>query len=279
MHSTLPKSDPQRHAVTRHFRNVSTQWGPRYHGRPKRMSDLDLQLRRENVRRLLEQAASRSGAPINVLDVGCGSGNVLDGLSRDAVRVFGLDMVPEMVRQAAEHHPADRFLVADAVQLPVRRETIDVATCLGLLEYLNQPQEALRVIWHALRPGGIVIVSFPNKKSLFRTWSHWETSAERTLLRCRDWLAGRLPADSGRPGYSHTQWSVESAKKLLEGAGFQVEAVRLQTFGLWGWIGRTRPALWLSRKLSDLLGNDSPVSRRLGCTAVLLARKPGHAHP
>lgn len=279
MHSTSSMTDPQRHAVTHHFRNVSTHWGPRYHGRPKRMSDLDLQLRRENVQRLLEQAATHLGAPINVLDVGCGSGNVLDGFSRDAVRVFGLDMVPEMVRQAAEHHPADRFLVADAVRLPVRRESFDAATCLGLLEYLNQPQDALRVIWHALRPGGIVIVSFPNKYSLFRTWSRWESSVERALLRFRDWLTGRSPGDSGRPAYGHTQWSVESARKLLEGAGFQIETVRLQTFGLWGWIGRTRPALWLSRKLSDLLGNESPVSRRLGCTAVLMARKPDLAHP
>jgi len=264
----------QRQMVASHFRAVSTGWGPRYEGRPRKMSDLDLQLRRENVQRLLEAAAGRTALPMRVVDLGCGAGNVLDHVSRDLVRVIGVDVVPEMVKQAALDHPGDSFLVADASKLPVRPESVDAVTCVGVLEYLTDPLSALNTIWRGLKPGGFLIVSFPNKSSLFRTLSGWETTAERALLQVRDRLLGRPRADSGRPVYSHTQWSVPTAKTMLQHAGFSIESVRLQTFGLWGWVGRMRPALWLSRQLSSVLGREGVLSRRLGCTVVMLARKP-----
>jgi len=271
--STSGDATNQNHAVCRHFETVSREWGLRYRRAPRRMSDLDLQLRRESAMSLICDALPRASERLHVLDIGCGAGNVLHGLPRPLAKVISIDIVPHMVKAAAVENPGDWFCVGDVLNLPIKMGTLHAAACLGVFEYLTDPQRALEGIRGALRPRGFLAISFPNKRSVFRTLSRMESWLERTALATWDRLRRRPVRSMERPQYAHTQWTVPSARKLLEDGGYIVEEVRLHTYGLWGRLGRTRASLWLSRHLSRRLGRDTPLAGRLACTAVFLARK------
>ncbi len=311
-HDTLTATDSQTQVVQAHFDAASRQWAARYDGPPRRMSDLDLQLRRETARRWLQTLLSTRGLPLNpppaqggvgggsppapvsirhqvgdtdcqshatvaprlhILDVGCGPGQTLDGFSRRQLCVHGIDVSPEMIAAASRRHPEDQYHIGDATALPFADASMDVTLCLGVLEYVPEPQQVLMELRRVLRPGGRLIVSFPNRMSAFRRLSRVETAVERRLLQLvrRGDGATRV---AERPKYRHRHWSLREALGLLNAAGFVVERRRFQTFGLWGWLGRGRAAVGLSAWLTRHLGEHAVIARCLACTLVVQAQRP-----
>jgi SAM-dependent methyltransferase len=237
------------------------------------MSDLDLQLRQRNVLRLLQGALDGHARPARVVDIGCGSGDVLDPVPRDVVRVAGMDRVPEMVSEAARRHPRDSFVVGDAQRPPFLPLSADVVTCLGVLEYLPEPEVALRSLGELVRPGGRVLFSLPNRTSLLRYLSRVEISLERAASRARRRLQGQPVEDVAGPRYRHRQWSPAEAERLVAAAGLVLERMLFNTYGLWGALGRRSLSLTVSERLSARFSERSFVSARFASTMVLLARR------
>ena len=274
---TAQSENCQATVVRGHFADLSDRWADRYGSAPRSMAELDLLLRRQSVHRLLLPVVQSCERTLSVLDVGCGSGNILDGFPRDAIRVTGVDFVPKMVAAAACFHPRDRFLVADATSLPITPASIDVVTCLGTLEYVPSPELALASMVATLRPGGALIVSFPNRKSLFRKLVRVERGAERMVHWVRSALTGReRHAGEGRPMYRHQQSSLKQARRLLQSAGLEVDEndVMMNTFGPWGRLGRLAVAVRASQWMSRRFFRPSLISSWLASTMVIHARKP-----
>lgn len=97
--------------------------------------------------------------PVDVLDLGTGSGHAALAVARLGHRVTGLDLSTEMVRlarrRAAGTTNPPRFVVGDAADpdLPGR---FDVLVSRYLLWTLREPAAALRRWRRLLRPGGRV---------------------------------------------------------------------------------------------------------------------------
>jgi SAM-dependent methyltransferase len=263
----------QKRVVDEHFRDFSTSWGQRYDAPARKMSDLDMQLRRRNVQHLLRTLLAASPGPWRGLDLGCGAGKVLEGIPREGLSIVGVDLVPEMVAVAAGNHPEDRFAAADAAHLPFRPGSFDFVTSVGVLEYIPDPLKVLRGVHALLRPEGHLIMSLPNRVSLFRKLSQLEGACERAGGALVHWLRGR-PAEADRPKYQHAQWSPREGARLFEEAGFLVDEVRFNTYGVWGRIGRTGASLWLSAFLSRHFSRRSPVSSLLAHTMVFRVKRP-----
>lgn len=255
--------------VRRHFDTASGEWASRYERAPHRMSDLDLQLRRDTALEFLGDAFHELGTPLEVLDVGCGPGDLFDGLSRGELHVHGVDVSPEMIARAASRHPEDTYSVADAAELPFDPASLDVVTCLGVLEYVPDPGRALAEFQRVLRPGGHFIVSFPNRSSIFRRLSAIEIRVERALLRAVQRLRGRAELVEA-PQYAHRQWSPTEAADMLTASGFALRGGRFNTFGLYGQLGRMGISLALSRWMSARCGGRR-ILGRLGQTWVVSA--------
>ena len=266
----------QNRIVQAHFDSASTEWSRRYECKPRRMSDLDLQLRRRHALRLVDVVLSRASKPLDVLDVGCGPGGLLDELSRETVRVNGVDLSPGMIAAARRRYPRDRYEVADVLALPFARESMDLVTCLGVVEYLPQPMDALRALRDVVRPGGWLIVSFPNRGSWLRTLSSIEVALERRAVRLVHRLRGR-PVGADGPSYAHRQWKLTEAEHSLSQAGFRVEQTLFNTFGLYGRLGRPRLALALSAWATRRFAEKRRVAGGLAHTMVLLARRADDA--
>lgn len=100
--------------------------------------------------------------PVDVLDVGCGTGSLSLLLARSGHRVTGVDLAPRMVEQARRKLagaglPA-RFAVGDAAAPPTGAERFDLVLSRHLLWTLPDPGAALREWVGRLRPGGRLVL-------------------------------------------------------------------------------------------------------------------------
>jgi SAM-dependent methyltransferase len=236
------------------------------------MSDLDLQDRREHIRALLVPLLSERARRLRILDLGCGTGDVLSGLPRDRAAVVGVDLSPEMLARAAVAHPDDRFAASDAARLPFRAASFDLVVSAGMLEYASQPTAVLREVRELLRPDGRLILSMPNRASLFRKLSRLEEGVERPLARAARRGLGRPPAPAAL-GFRHNQWSVWSGRRLLRECGFQPERVLFNTYGMRGWLGSLAPSLRFSAWMTRRFAASERVSALLAHTLVFEARR------
>ncbi|HEX9823939.1 MAG TPA: methyltransferase domain-containing protein [Actinomycetota bacterium] len=104
---------------------------------------------------------ARRHARGRVLDAGCGEGYGTRLLGH--APVVGLDLDAAVAARAARRYPAARFLAADLCRLSVRPSSVDTIVALQVLEHLWCPDEFLAACREALRPGGTLVVSTPNR--------------------------------------------------------------------------------------------------------------------
>ena len=150
-----------------------------------------------------------------VLDVGCGTGSLLDELrSRlPSVRGIGVDLSVGMLRSAQQKSIA--AVTADAENIPIRSGVFDVAVSSSSFHFWPNRRRALAEIRRVLKPGGHVVIT---------DWCD-------DFLACRVcdlYLRWRDPAH--QPIVSQT-----ALEELLGEAGFEVLRVdRYRISWFWG---------------------------------------------
>jgi ubiquinone/menaquinone biosynthesis C-methylase UbiE len=138
-------------------------------------------------------------APLNaVLDLGTGTGRMLELLAPRATRAVGVDQSPQMLAVArARLEKAGlrnvQLRQGDIYALPVERDFYDLVIVHQVLHYLDDPARALREAARALRPSGrLLIVDFaPHAEESLR-----EQHAHRRLGFAGDEIAS-LMQDAG----------------------------------------------------------------------------------
>ncbi|MCX5403205.1 methyltransferase domain-containing protein [Streptomyces sp. NBC_00335] len=100
--------------------------------------------------------------PLDVLDVGCGTGSLSLLAAEAGHRVTGVDLSPRMVglaraKLAAAGLPG-RFLVGDAAAPPTGGRRFDVLLSRHLVWTLPAPEAALGDWTRRLRPGGTLVL-------------------------------------------------------------------------------------------------------------------------
>lgn len=108
----------------------------------------------------LEMAGLHAG--MEVLDVGCGTGFLSEGILEVTPSVWGLDITPEQLQRARRKLPIP-LVRGDAENLPFRGERFDAVLSSGSIEYWPDPVQALREMHRVLRPGGVAMVGGPTR--------------------------------------------------------------------------------------------------------------------
>lgn len=100
-----------------------------------------------------------------LLDYGCADGTFTVELAEraGASRVLGVEVYEPHVRAARER--GIEIVTADEGMLPVRDETVDVATANQVIEHLADTDTFVREMHRILRPGGTFVVSTNNLAS------------------------------------------------------------------------------------------------------------------
>jgi ubiquinone/menaquinone biosynthesis C-methylase UbiE len=101
-----------------------------------------------------------------VLDIACGEGYGSRLLSQNALAVTGVDIDAATIDHAAKKYTARNlsFVKGDIVNIPFEAASFDVVVSFETLEHTDQHQKALSEIKRVLRPGGILLISTPEKK-------------------------------------------------------------------------------------------------------------------
>lgn len=130
------------------------------------------------IHRLWRRAAvklSQASEGQSVLDCATGTGDLALAFKRrvgPAGRVVGTDFCPEMLIPAPEK--ARRagldvtFEVADAMALPYRDDSFDIASISFGIRNVDDPVKCLKELGRVVRPGGrVVVLEFGQPKGLF----------------------------------------------------------------------------------------------------------------
>jgi len=113
----------------------------------------------ENVARvdaILFNLAARTGGK-SLLDLGCGTGFILNIAQKYFKRVVGVDITPAMLEQAGAPNGQIELHQADASHLPfLESDSFDVCTGYSFLHHLLDFKPPLREAFRCLRRGGIL---------------------------------------------------------------------------------------------------------------------------
>ena len=127
--------------------------------------------------RLIQSASIKYAATArNILEIGCGSGFVLQGLRETfpAAVFTASDIHCNGLEVAAHRNGKDvRFLQMDARVIPFRDE-FDLVGSFDVIEHIDDDEAVLKEVRAALRPGGILILTVPQHMWL---WSPSDTAA------------------------------------------------------------------------------------------------------
>jgi SAM-dependent methyltransferase len=133
-----------------------------------------------------EAVRDRVGDGGELLDLGCGSGELARHLAGIGYRMTGFDIAPEMLHQAEAADEAHnvRWIRLDPGwhTLPAASSSLDAVIAASVLEYTPDPRAMLRECARVLRPGGILLCTVPDLAHPVR-WLEWPlTLLARTPL-------------------------------------------------------------------------------------------------
>ena len=160
----------------------------------------------------------------HLLDIGTGTGRMIELFGPAADQVTALDRSPDMLRLARAKLPEDAgdkyaLLLGDFAALPIDPASVDTVLLHQVLHYAQAPEQVIAQAAQVLRPGGrVLIVDF--------------AAHEREELRTRDQHA--------RLGFSDMQIEGWFAQ-----AGLELERVDMlpgQELTVQLWLGRQRGA-------------------------------------
>ncbi len=145
-----------------------------------RLNPVRLRYLRERIDRHWGTSPSlrRPLAGRSALDVGCGAGLLSEPLARLGASVTGLDAAPENIAAArlhAERHGLTIDYRAGGIEslfadpaVPRDERRFDLVISLEVIEHVADPAGFVRGLATALAPGGLMILSTPNRTPLSR---------------------------------------------------------------------------------------------------------------
>lgn len=104
-------------------------------------------------------AAASAGRGRQVLDIGCGPGDLAAAAAAAGADAAGVDVAPSMVRRAALAHPSIPFRVGSFEAIPGGDAAFDAVLGNFVLNHVGRPEVALAEAARVLRPGGKLALS------------------------------------------------------------------------------------------------------------------------
>jgi SAM-dependent methyltransferase len=232
---------------------------------------INLQKRLNVLRRHVDVRRGR------LLDCGCGGGDYVLGLLGMGADAWGIEYSAEKIarRQLAVSR---RLAVGDLQDIPLLDGSIDIALLNEVLEHVPDDRRAMRQVFDALKPGGMVVVFSPNRLYPFETHGTFLKGSSRRLPHYVPFVP-YVPLSIGTrllDYWARNYWPRE-LRRLITDAGFVITAVDFvwQTFeAISGhqprFIARAIPLL---RRIASTCER-VPLVRTFGASQVIVARKP-----
>ncbi len=228
--------DGERSAAVAYHSQLAGSWEQRYQKR-------SFKARQAALAECIESIDSRDLAGARWIDAGCGTGTLSRFLAERGCSVLGVDAAIEMVEAAAQLAQWDKSArlnferVETIARLPLASNSCDGVLCSSVLEYVADVDLCLKEFARVLRPGGLLLVSVPNRHSMIRL-------TQAACYRVGKWLGRSWIAFLD---HSRNQYSLEQFERTLDASGFCSEKV--VAFGsplpIWAQRSRYGGSLWM----------------------------------
>ena len=199
-------------SVTEHFNRLARTFSGNYSSSP------DFKERLEVWHRAIEHSVTQMPGTSLCLDMGCGDGSISRQVAARGIRTIGFDQSTTMLELArcraieAGVGSGAEFVLASLPLSETIAKTYEnsagLIICSSVMEYVDDYETVLRQFHSLLKPGGVLLLSLPNRLSVYRMF-------ERTLRR---FLA---PQDSYLRHQRH-QFDPGLVKPLLAVCGYRV---------------------------------------------------------
>jgi SAM-dependent methyltransferase len=193
-----------------------------------------------------------------VLDFGCGTGEITTQLAMLGARVSGLDVLPDLVgaaRRRADldgYAPRCDFVVGALETQPLGGRRFDYIVCSAVLHHVDLESTLLLLVAH-LRPDGVLLVTEP-------------IAFSPALQRMRD----AVPVSKGELDPGERQLTGSDVARIL-GATTPIDVTY---YRLLERLSKVVPSLWLPLAYLDrALLTCLPFLRRYAGIIVVIARK------
>lgn len=129
-----------------------------------------------------------------ILDVGCGFGGMLDGLSRLG-HAMGIEIDMESAKVCRDRG-FNGICLGSGYDLPIQDNSLDLITLFDAIEHIEDDVKVLRQCVTALKPGGHIMITTPAYQFLF--------------------------ADNDRISHHLRRYTLSGLKRLVSTAGMEV---------------------------------------------------------
>lgn len=129
--------------------------------------------------KLLEMLDAKPGEQI--LDLGCGTGQLTAEIAATGARVVGLDAAESAIAQCRQQYPQIEFIVANGADFSL--EPFDAVFSNAALHWIHPPAAAVNCIYRALKPGGRLVAEFGGKGNVDRIIEAIEMAIARSINR------------------------------------------------------------------------------------------------
>jgi len=119
----------------------------------------NFQFYREHLDQVLAELGPKKGKLY--LDLGCGTGNLLNMAGKIGVPFIGVDFSEEMLKRARAK--GKNLVMADLHHLPFRDGCIDGVASVNVFYQLDLPEVFLREVHRVLKPRGKAVISTPRR--------------------------------------------------------------------------------------------------------------------
>ncbi len=206
----------------------------------------------------------------SLLEIGCGTGYVLDGIRQafPQLSLGGSEIFSEGLDCAAQRLPGVPLFLMDARRIMFEDE-FDVLGAFDVLEHIDADEQVLAQMYRAVRPGGGILITVPQHPFL---WSY----ADEVARHVRRYRAGDLRAKLERAGFRMVRST--SFVSLLLPLMMLARRAKQRTDGEQDLLAELRLPAWKNRLLEWALNLECVLIRwhvplPAGGSLLMIARK------
>lgn len=177
----------------------------------------------------------RFSKPGEVLEIGCGSGVMVNEWRKNGWNVLGIERTEEIAAYAQKRYNLD--VISTGIEFLPAEKCFDAIVLFQVLEHLPNPTVVLSACAKRLKPKGAIFLGIPNLDS-------WQARFGGAL-----WLH----LDPPRHLFHFTPQSIE---RLLSDTGFQIEQIQFESL-------EHDPYGWVQTILNRMLGYYNILTRYL----------------
>lgn len=160
-----------------------------------------------------------------VLEVGCGAGNVLEQISSG--NLFGLDLSTFLLAKSQQRLATRQahLIQANAEYLPFPSEKFDKLFCTEVLEHVLQPRQVLAEMVRIARPDAIIVISVPNEAVINRLKGVVQKTGIQRFFFARKQAGAYIPPEKMTDEWHLHEFDLAYLQNLLNGL-LDVQTVR-----------------------------------------------------